>query len=340
MKLSVVITHYKENEARCKDSLQSIDMQQNVDWSEVETLIVSDGPESEPLSEEFLGQFKNCQPKHLVKPTNTGPGDARNYGLDNTEGDYVWFMDIEDLLHNHYVFSLFLQDAYPMGSDCFVFNRLNPLKIQGKWLYAQGHAFPSWVHGMFFRRKFLDLHDIRFNEFKVWNEEHWVTQRLARLTDKISQVDYMAYVWKHDDETATSITTANGQSYSYRILPSWLFQFYQLTDYLYRNNKLKDEEPLTTLYQVYYMIHNFEWANPKSYPYMMQAQRIAHAFYDEFEHVIQRVPETAYADINKQTAQSSNRIPPVDFKTWMEQCAQTEPLTLADILAQPSVLEL
>ena len=56
MKLSILIPQYKETEEQVKNLLDSIALQQNIDFNEIEVVIVNDGTDV-ILSEEFIDSY-------------------------------------------------------------------------------------------------------------------------------------------------------------------------------------------------------------------------------------------------------------------------------------------
>ena len=87
MLLSVIIPQYKETDKEVKRLLSSIDYQVNVNWEEVEVIIVNDCSKT-LLSESMLNSFENIKPKYIKLKKNVGPGLARQAGLDAAQGEY------------------------------------------------------------------------------------------------------------------------------------------------------------------------------------------------------------------------------------------------------------
>lgn len=58
-----------------------------------ELIVVDDG--STDNSVDIIRSFGSCV--HLIRQSNQGPGAARNLGLKASSGDYIQFMDSDDL---------------------------------------------------------------------------------------------------------------------------------------------------------------------------------------------------------------------------------------------------
>ncbi len=96
-KLSVIITHYREDETTCLACLNTLDMQVDCNWDDYEIIVVNDCSDRE-LPDSFFEQFKNLKVQRLRTPVNGGPGVARQLGIDRSTGEYIFFIDIDDIL--------------------------------------------------------------------------------------------------------------------------------------------------------------------------------------------------------------------------------------------------
>lgn len=94
MKLSIIIPVYNAEKyiGWCLDSCLNIGGVINNDY---EIICVNDG--SSDNSIEIIKQYENKGIKVLTKP-NGGVSSARNLGLEKAQGDYVWFVDADDMI--------------------------------------------------------------------------------------------------------------------------------------------------------------------------------------------------------------------------------------------------
>lgn len=99
--ISIIIPMYNV-EDYIADCLHSILKQiQNVD----EIIIIDDGStdNSYNICENIIINNKNVV---LKQQKNKGPGAARNYGIDIAKGDYILFLDSDDMLKENTIFSI------------------------------------------------------------------------------------------------------------------------------------------------------------------------------------------------------------------------------------------
>ena len=95
LNLDVIIPQYKETEEIIRPLLESIDFQAGVSFNKIGVIIVNDKSDVK-LSDEFLKTFKNLHIRYIETPENKGPGQARQYGLDKSDAEYVTFADSDD----------------------------------------------------------------------------------------------------------------------------------------------------------------------------------------------------------------------------------------------------
>jgi len=95
MKLTVIIPMYNR-EATIADTLHSILGQPPVAFS-YEVILVDDGSTDGTVA--ICKKIADVHPQvRIVQQPNGGPGAARNTGLEQANGDYVWFVDSDDWL--------------------------------------------------------------------------------------------------------------------------------------------------------------------------------------------------------------------------------------------------
>ena len=104
MLLDIIIPQYSENEYVIKNLLDSISNQKNIDFNLINVTIVNDAS-NVILSNEFLLNYQKLNIAYIINDKNTGPGLARQKGIDNTDNKYIMFCDADDELIDDQVLS-------------------------------------------------------------------------------------------------------------------------------------------------------------------------------------------------------------------------------------------
>ena len=97
MKLQILIPQYEETDSIIKPLLDSIAIQQNVDFSEIGVIIVNDGSDVF-LTEDFLNSYNFGI--EYYKEKHQGVSATRQAALDHAVADYVMFCDADDMFCN------------------------------------------------------------------------------------------------------------------------------------------------------------------------------------------------------------------------------------------------
>ncbi|HEU4496897.1 MAG TPA: glycosyltransferase family A protein [Flavobacterium sp.] len=136
------------------ETLESVITQTYKNW---ECIIVDDGSTDHTLKVFKEFSFKDSRFKFYSRPKHKkkGPSSCRNYGLDKAEGNYILFLDSDDLL----------------AKDC----------LERRFRYASENAkYDFWI---FKTKAFADFpgdNKITFNQaMEVYDDAHYLTEFLS-----------------------------------------------------------------------------------------------------------------------------------------------------------------
>lgn len=95
-KISIILPVYNVEKYIAK-SIESI---QNQSFKDFELLVVIDG--SPDKSKEIALEYAKYDNRiHILEKNNGGLSDARNYGLDRSQGEYIYFIDSDDWIESN-----------------------------------------------------------------------------------------------------------------------------------------------------------------------------------------------------------------------------------------------
>ena len=96
-KLQILIPQYKETDEIIKPLLDSIAIQQNVNFQEIGVIIVNDGTDIH-LSDALINNYPYDIEYYLNE--HKGVSATRNACLDKATAEYVMFCDADDMFYN------------------------------------------------------------------------------------------------------------------------------------------------------------------------------------------------------------------------------------------------
>ena len=193
MFLSIIIPIYNDEKylEECLDSC----LLQDISDEDYEIICVDDG--STDRTPEILRDYerKNSNVNVIFKQHGSKYGDGRNVGLEYAEGDYVWFVDHDDLIEEN-VLSQLKQKALTSEFDrlnfpCYIFReKFSDEELKAK---QEGRLKPDFITyrgtiwSSIFRRAFLLDNDIwplskKLIGKKVWGADGFFVDEI-RMSD-------------------------------------------------------------------------------------------------------------------------------------------------------------
>ena len=215
-RISVVVPFYNNGDV-LGESLQSIAGQT---FTDLEVIMVDDG--STDNGTEVARKWAESDPRFiLVHSERGGPGGARNRGVERARGEFLAFVDADDMLPPH-AYEVMLHTLESSGSD-FVSGAVNRIgtegvtpsalharAIKGRKIGTHVTRAPELLYDIsvwnkLFRRSFWDAHGLYYPEHMVWEDLQLMTRAhvLAKAVDVIP--DYV-YYWRERAAGELSIT--------------------------------------------------------------------------------------------------------------------------------------
>ena len=155
--VSIIVPDYTAQDSleRC---LMSIIRQRYPQW---ELVLVDDGSQDDSL--EICKRYSNMDSRiQVIHTDNCGVSSARNTGMENAQGEYIVFVDSDDMIHPD-----FLSECLSNKEDLTVTNYIKPSKIDSlhykedhpELIFQQRGVRTVW--GKVFVRKIIEDHHIR-----------------------------------------------------------------------------------------------------------------------------------------------------------------------------------
>lgn len=74
----------------------------NQSYKNIEIIVVDDGSTDDTclIVEQYINKDNRIK---LIKKSNSGPSGARNYGIENSSGEYLTFVDSDDIVYENYI---------------------------------------------------------------------------------------------------------------------------------------------------------------------------------------------------------------------------------------------
>lgn len=179
--ISIVVPVYNVEKyiVKCLESIV------NQSYKDFELLLINDG--STDNSVEVINKYLNNQDINwkLINKNNSGQSSTRNYGLDRTVGDYVTFIDSDDVINKDFLKVLYLKVLekdydFSFCNFKYVKQQIPPNERSDKYKeYSRAEMLNVFlkrtvnfvVPSMLFKKEFLINNAIRFNEKIRFSED-------------------------------------------------------------------------------------------------------------------------------------------------------------------------
>lgn len=177
---------------------------QDIPYSEYEIICINDG--SPDSSAEIAGEIaKQNNNIRIINQENQGLSVARNTGLKNAKGEYVWFVDSDDWIEENCLGRIIsklsdnldiLQLQYRhVWLEPYSIKEFSPMLIKGIKTGIEvtlAGGLPSPAPFCIYRRKFLLDNDLKFMP-GIYHEDSEFKPRVVYLARKITSDNVVSY---------------------------------------------------------------------------------------------------------------------------------------------------
>ena len=286
MKLQLLVPHYHEPAEVIRPLLDSVAIQQNVDFSEVGVVICHDGEDIPDLE---LGDYPfQIEQVHIP---HGGVSAARNGALDAATADYVMFCDDDDMFFNACgLWMLFREmDIAPFDTMVSVFVEETRDPIEKKPLYVNHEMDSTFVHGKVHRRMFLLENKIRWNPSLTIHEDSYFNTLCQKMAREVKYCPTPFYLWKWRDESVCR----HDPKYILKTYNNMLESSTALVKELKERGHRDDAMFYATgmIYDAYFTLNKREWIEQENQHYRKAVEKRFARYFKEHEGLFEAVPE-------------------------------------------------
>jgi len=218
-KLCLTIAQYKEPEEQIGLMLDSINIQQGVDFSEIDVVIVNDGSDV-LLSDVFLKSYKNIKNLRYIKnKKNIGLGLTRQRGLDECRSEYIMFLDSDDCFISGVALHTIMTALDANKPEILLTTWLEEREQGGKPVFIIKNNEMTWCHGKVFSVDFLRKNKLVFHKELRVHEDTYFVGLACELAQNMIRIDFVSFLWKLNKN---SMVRGNDGAYQYEALPVFM----------------------------------------------------------------------------------------------------------------------
>ena len=262
-KLEILVPQYNETDEVVKPLLDSIAIQQNVNFDEIGVIICNDGSDI-LLSDELI----NSYPFEIqyYKEEHAGVSATRNACLDHSTADYVMFCDADDMFYNACgMWMIFREIATGFDSLISLFIEESRIPGTNEVTYVNHEMDSTFVHGKIHRRQYLFEKNIRWNNNLTIHEDSFFNILCQNLSQNVKYCQVPFYLWKWRDNSVCR----HDPKYILKTYRNMLDSNDALIDEFLKRG-LSDKAAFYTVFMIfdaYYTMNKPDWINQENKEY-------------------------------------------------------------------------
>lgn len=309
MKLQILIPHYKETAGVIRPLLDSLAIQQNVDFSDFGVIICHDGEESEDFVFDYEGSngeydsfFLPYYPFDIkqVRQEHKGVSAARNTCLDNATADYVMFCDIDDMFYNACGLWILFREIDMGVFDSLVSCFIEETRIPetNEVTYINHEMDSTFVHGKVHRRKYLTDKKIRWNEKLTIHEDSYFNILCQNLSTNVKYCSTPFYLWKWRDDSVCR----HDPKYILKTYKNMIDSNDALVGEFIRRKVLDKASFFVAflIFDAYYTMNKPEWINQENKEYRDKTEKHFAKYYERHKKMWKNIPVQDKMQISQQ----------------------------------------
>lgn len=288
MKLQILVPQYKETDEIVKPLLDSLLVQQNIDFNEIGVIICNDGTDVK-LSDELLSSYPFKVDYYQCE--HHGVSATRNACLDKAISDYVMFADCDDMFYNACGLWIIFREIENGGFDslvsAFIEETRNPLTKEV--MYVNHDVDSTFVHGKIHRRKYLIDNNIRWNDSLTIHEDSYFNCLCQKLSSNIKYCPTPFYLWKWRDDSVCR----HDPLYLNKTFINMLNSNTALVNEFIKRDK-RDEAifyATNMLFDSYYSMNCDRWWDEQGSKYKEVTEKRIKQYYNDFEELFNACPQ-------------------------------------------------
>ena len=299
MKLQILVPQYKEKKEVLKPLLDSIALQQGIDFNEVGVIIVNDGYPKSKLPDKFLKSYPFKIDYYMAKE-NMGVSATRNACLDHATAEYVCFCDADDMFFSMVGLNIIFVEM-DKGFNSLTTKFYEEVHKDGKVWFTEHKHDRTFVHGKFHKRQYLIDKNIRFNPKLTVHEDSYFNYMATTLADDPNSIKYSdvpIYLWKWRDESVCR----HDPLYMQKTYKNYLDSITALVDQLIERGRGDNANILiaTQMFDTYYLMNTPAWLNQDNQAYRVDTERRFKEFYNKYVDTFNKIDKTLKLNISNQ----------------------------------------
>ena len=308
-KVDIIIPAYQSH-ATIDKTLASIACQIIKDF-EINVSIVNDAGDG--YIEQLIEWRKYFNIRQINRVTNGGGGLARQTGIDNTNGDYIVFIDSDDVFFSPLAISHLVKGIE--GHDMCMGNFIEETD---DGTYTRHDFNTTWFHGKIISRQAIERMNLRFNDTRINEDVGW-NLVFRGLSDDVVYIDKDVYLWLNNENSTVRKNRMDSHFGSgWRgLIDNWMWAYHELKK---RESDKAYELSLNILCNSYFRFVEAVRANRQE---IESNRNKLHEMFEKIEGNQLKLDDVAHEFIRVQKSFELEVIPQITFAEYLKMLGYT-----------------
>lgn len=323
MKLQILVPQYNESDAVIKPLLDSIAIQQCVDFADYGVIIVNDGSNVQ-LTDAFLRSYP-FQIQYILAP-HKGVSGARNVALDHATAEYVMFCDADDMFFNACGLWIIEQNLKSKPDTMTsIFTEQVRRNDTGEMVFVNREMDSTFVHGKVHKLAYLKEKNIRFCERLTVHEDSYFNVLAQSCTENLVYCKAPFYLWKWRDDSICR----HDDKYILKTYGNLIDSSEELVNEFERRDMpgKADRAVAVMFFDAYYTLNKPAWINQANVEYRDATERRFYKYYLTHRHQWERYdPDEKMrmsVAIRNRTVREGMQMEHITFDDWLKRVERT-----------------
>ena len=297
MKMQILVPQYKEDDQVISPLLNSIAIQQGIDFDDLEVIIVNDGSDIF-LTDEFIDSFP--YKIHYYKSQHRGVSATRNICLDFAAADYIMYCDADDMFSCNYALWLIFREIDTSHFDGLVSKFVEETHDEeGNRVYIYHEMDNTFIHGKVYKRQYLIDKNIRWDEDLKVHEDSYFNELVRASSDKIVYIQDPLYLWRWNEN---SVCRSDMENYMLKTYCSLIDSNEALIDELLRREftESANVNVVGRIFETYYVLNKPQWLEEKNVEYREKVEKRIYDFLKKYLDIWNQYPINQKMELSEQ----------------------------------------
>lgn len=287
-KLQILIPQYKETDEIIKPLLDSIALQQNVDFKQIGVIIVNDGSDVF-LSDKFLKKYPFKI--EYYKEEHRGVSATRQSCFEHSNAEYVMWCDADDMFYNMCGLWIILTEIERSHFDSMVsvFIEEGRMPETKEVMYINREMDSTFVHGKVHKSQYLRDKNIKWNPKLTIHEDSFFNTQCQKYSQNVVYCQSPFYLWKWRDDSVCR----HDPKYILKTYNNLLDSNTELIHEFLNRELLQEARFYATsmILDAWLTMNTKDWLNQENQAYRNATEKRFKQYYDEFKKLSDGIDE-------------------------------------------------